>query len=143
MDFLLFSIVLSSILSIVQNQSVSTIPDTSNGDAFITADEGAINVTVVCTMFNSGLNQIVTLWRIQREGEDQALRDIGFSDGGVPTITEFIGDLFATGKPLPGISGTFLTNFTFLNFSSQFDTTHLQCGETVVETRNVFLGFPG
>ena len=131
------------ILSIVRCQSVSTIPDTDDGPAYIITLEGEVNLTVVCTVFET--NQVQTVWRIRRQEEEQTLTQVLFGSNGIPTMpAEFIGDLFATGELISGTADTFLTNFTFLNFTKEFDTTQLQCGNTALGTdRQFFFRYPG
>ena len=128
----------------VDCQSISTIPDTDGGDAYVASNEGEVNVTVVCIVF-SGSTQVQTPWRIRRDGEDQMLVEIEFDANGQPTSPAFIiGDVFASGEQIPiAQPTTYETNFTFLNFTNEFDTTQLQCGDMATETRNFFLGFPG
>ena len=132
-----------SALYFVRSQNITTIPDTNTGDAYITVKEGEINETVVCIVFNPTI-QLQSIWRIQRQGEDTMLMSIFFTSNGVPTTAEFVGDLFATGDMIPDLQSTYLTNFTFLNFTTEFDTTRLQCENGFnQERRTFFLGFPG
>ena len=128
----------------VDCQSISTVPDTDGGDAYVTSSEGQTNVSVVCTVLNSLMIQAKTDWRIRREGEDQDLIDLVFDENGQPVSPGFIvGDIFITGQPIPMFNDIYATNLTFLNFTSEYDTTQLQCGPTNSETRSFFLGFPG
>ena len=138
-SFFLFMTVFSA-----RSQSISTIPDTDDSDAYLTSEEGDINVTVVCIVFSSQ-NQVITPWRIRRQSKDSMIMSLFFSSNGQPTSAEFMGDIIATGEfvPMDPSNRTYRTNVTFLNFTREFDTTQLQCGVTAVETRNVFLGFPG
>ena len=126
----------------IQCQSISTIPDTSNQNAYIAIYTGE-NTTVVCTVFSTETNQLQTPWRIRRLKKDSGLRKLQFAPDGLPTEVEFIGHFIATGKQIPMIQNTYRTNLTFFNFTNEFDTTQLQCGDTAIETRNFFLGFPG
>ena len=127
----------------MRGQNITTIPDTNAGNAYITVNEGEINVNLVCTVFSSPTNQIQSVWRIQREGIDMMQITVNFNLNGQPTPGEFAGLLFATGDMIPDIQLTYQTHFTFLNFTSQFDTTRLQCGDPIVETRTFIMGFPG
>ena len=126
----------------IQGQSISTMPNTSNGDAYIAIHNGE-NTTVVCTVFSTETNQLQTPWSIKRLEKDSGLRQLQFAPDGLPTEVEFIGHFIATGKQIPMIQNTYRTNLTFLNFTNEFDTTQLQCGDMAIETRNFFLGFPG
>ena len=133
----------SPLVLLIRGQSIVTIPDASEGDEYVAVDTG-INVTVVCTVFSTEKNQLQTPWRIQRLGKDSELRKINFAQDGLPTEAEFIGHFIATGKQIPQtIQNTYRTNLTFLNFTSKFHTTQLQCGDKAIETTNFFLGFPG
>ena len=133
---------LPSPLVLLKAQSILTIPDTSEGDVYITIDAG-MNLTVVCTVFSTETNQIQTPWRIRKPGKDSELRKINFAQDGLPTEAEFKGHFIATGKKIPMFQNTYRTNLTFFNFTSKFHTTQLQCGDIAIKTANFFLGFPG
>ena len=61
---------------------------------------------------------------------------------GMPLFpSEFADDFFATGEIIPGTSQTFLTTLKFLNFTSEFDKTEVQCGSS--DIRTFVFGFPG
>ncbi len=138
----LFLVFFLSILCLVVAQNISTVPDTDDGPVYITANENEVNVTVMCTVFSALMTQLQTPWHLQRLQTDSMLRQVFFTDG-VPTDPmEFNGDLFATGELIPGSSITYLTALQFLNFTTEFDATELQCGLNG-NMRTFFLGFPG
>ncbi len=138
-----FLVFFLSTLCLVVAQNISTVPDTDDGPVYITANENEVNVTVMCTVFSTPTLQLQTPWHLQRLQTDSMLRQVFFLSNGVPNDPmEFNDDLFATGELITGTSDTYLTTLQFLNFTSEFDTTELQCG-TNSDLRTFFLGFPG
>ena len=126
----------------VIGQNISTVPDTTDGPAYIAASDGEVNVTILCTVFSSPTQQLQTPWFLQREQTDSSLRQVFFFSNGVPNDpSEFADDLFATGELIEGTSDTFLTIFKFLTFTTEFNTTRVECGAN--ERRAFIFGFPG
>ena len=139
-----FLVFFLSILYLVVAQNISTVPDTDDGPVYITANENEVNVTVMCTVFNPQMAQLQTPWHLRRLQIDSMLRRVYFLSNGVPNNPmEFNDDLFATGELIAGTSDTYLTTLLFLNFTTEFDTTELQCGADYLEVRTFLLGFPG
>ena len=127
----------------VYGQNISTVPDTTDGPAYIAASDGEVNVTIMCTVFIGPTQQVQTPWFLQREQTDSSLRQVFFLSSGVPNDpSEFADNLFATGELVEGTSDTFLTIFKFLTFTAEFDTTRVECGASN-ERRAFIVGFPG
>ena len=112
---------------------ITTVPDTSNGDAYIVATLGEANVTIECVLlFNDA--QFTTRWFIQRQGVDSGVEEILHVDG-VPSSPTNLNDI--------RISGDTSTNLTIVNFTQQFDSSIIQCGRQALDQRKTFnLGFP-
>ena len=112
---------------------ITTVPDTSNGDAYVAGVLGEANVTLECiTEVNGG--QITTSWFIQRQSLDSGVVRILHTNG-VPSSPANLMDL--------RISPTLFTILTITNFTDQFDMSIIQCGRTALDQRKTFrLRFP-
>ncbi len=128
------SIFLLSFLPCVLCQTViTTIPDTSNGDAYVAAVLGEANVTLECVLVVN-TNQINTQWFIQRQSLDSGVVQILHGDG-VPSSPANLMDL--------RLSGDFVAILTITNFTDQFNMSIIQCGRQALDQRKTFrLGFP-
>ena len=123
------SIFLLSFLPCVLCQIViTTVPDTSNGDAYVAAVLGEANVTLECVIFVNG-GQINTQWFIQRQSIDSGVVQI-LHNNGVPGSPANLVDL--------RISGAFVRILTITNFTDQFDMSIIQCGRQALELRRTF-----
>ena len=112
---------------------VTTVPDTSNGDAYVAAVLGEANVTLECVLFVNG-NPFIPNWYIQRQSIDNVVVQITHNNG-VPISPTNLMDL--------RLSGALSTILTITNFTDQFDMSIIQCGRQALELRETFnLGFP-
>ena len=112
---------------------ITTVPDTSNGDAYIAAVLGEANVTLECVLLFNG-DQFNTRWFIQRQSLDSVVEEI-LHNNGVPSSPANLVDL--------RISGDFVEILTITNFTDQFDMSIIQCGREQLDERKTFhLGFP-
>ena len=129
------SVFLLSFLPCVLCQTViTTIPDTSNGDAYVAAVLGEANVTLKCVLFVNEI-QIGTRWFIQRQSLDSGVVEIVHTNG-VPSSPANLVVL--------RLSGDSFTILTIGNFTDQFDMSIIQCGREALNSRKEFnLGFPG
>ena len=136
----LVKIICCSALPVVQYSNPSTV--SGGGTLYVPVDEGQLNFLIECVVFNGG-SQAVTSWAIQRDGIESMLTSITFMNGMISTPADLIDVVTIIGEPVPGLEDlTFLSNFTILNFTSQFDTTIVRCGPS--SDRRLFtLGFPG
>ena len=126
------SVFLLSLLPCVLCQTVvTTVPDTSNGDAYVAAVLGEANVTLECVIFFGG-TQFTTSWFIQRQSLDSVVDDIVHTNG-VPSAPDNLMDL--------RLSGASFTILTITNFTDQFDMSIIQCG-LPADKRFFHLGFP-
>ena len=129
------SVFLLSFLPCVLCQTViTTVPDTSNGDAYVAAVLGEANVTLECVLFVNG-GQFETLWFIQRQSLDSGVVQILHVDG-VPSSPTNLMDLRFSNFPS--------TILTITNFTDQFNISIIQCGRLALNQRKTFhLGFSG
>lgn len=127
----------------VYSQSTVTIPsNVENGIVYVPVNNDETNVTLVCEVFTGPTQMIPTIWTILRPSVDPDMFDfISFLDGEVTSPADLIGDLTITGDIIPGLSFTYETNLTIVNFTSQFDNVTLRCGQD--EIIRFILGFPG
>ena len=127
------SVFLLSFLPCVLCQTVvTTVPDTSNGDAYVAAVLGEANVTLECVIFVDG-TQFNTNWFIQRQSLDNDVVAIVHING-VPSAPDNLMDL-----RLSNISFTILT---IANFTDQFNMSIIRCGGLPANRRTFHLGFP-
>ena len=133
MSAIIVSVFLLSFLPCVLCQTVvTTVPDTSNGDAYVAAVLGEANVTLECIAFFDGM-QFTPSWFIQRESIDSGVVTIDVQNNGVP-----ISPANLVGLTIPGPSFTILT---IANFTDQFDMSIIQCG-LPADRRTFHLGVP-
>ena len=126
------SVFLLSFLPCVLCQIViTTVPDTSNGDAYVAAVLGEANVTLECVLLFNG-NPFIPNWYIQRQSIDNDVVAIVHNNG-VPSSPANLVDL--------RLSGDSFTILTIANFSDQFDMSIIQCG-LPANRRTFHLGFP-
>ena len=126
------SVFLLSFLPCVLCQIViTTVPDTSNGDAYVAAVLGEANVTLECTLFVNG-DQFGTGWFIQRQSIESEVVLIVHGDG-VPSVPANLGDI--------RIHNSNFTILTIMNFTDQFNMSIIQCGLSA-NRRTFHLGFP-
>ena len=128
------SIFLLSFLPCVLCQTVvTTVPDTSNEDAYVAAVLGEGNVTLECVLFVNG-NPFIPNWYIQRQSIDSGVVQITHNNG-VPISPTNLMNL--------RLSGDLSTILTITNFTDQFDMSIIQCGRQALDLRKTFnLGFP-
>lgn len=139
--FHVFLLCLCSILSAVQPLTITTIPEINEEltQAYVPVESSALPVTIQCTVYN-GNNQFNTLWFIQRSS-DSSLISITLTNGVIINPHDLSDDVIITGEPITD-HVSFGTNFTILNFTTQFDGAEVQCG-TYSTRRKFKLGFAG
>ena len=134
MSAIIVSVFLLSFLPCILCQTViTTVPDTSNGDAYVAAVLGEANVTLECVLLINGLH-FNTRWFIQRQSLDSGVVEI-LHINGVPSSPANLVDLRLSNSPS--------TILTITNFTDQFDMSIIQCGREALDQRKTFrLGFP-
>ena len=131
-------------LVISQTITYNTIPDTDSGvPAYVFANEGTENVQLYCEVIRNDMN-VQTRWLIKRQN-DLNFAILTFDVNGTVSSSEhsdLIGKIEAIGEP---ISQTlqFQTNFTIINFTSEFDLSQIKCGPDGAQLREFNLGLPG
>ena len=112
----------------------TTVPNTNNGPAYVFVEEGTLNVSLYCQV-NSNNIQIQTRWLVKRS-TDIALFVLDFNTAGeLISPADLVGKITAIGDVILGISLTYETNLTILNFTSEFDHVQIQCGLQGFELR--------
>ena len=91
------------------------------------------------------IGQVQTRWLVKRSTDSTPLLTDYNSAGELISPADLVGKITAIGDVIPGISLTFETNFTILNFTSEFDQALIQCAQTgsSLVRREFNLGFPG
>ena len=112
---------------------VTTVPDTTDGDAYLSAVEGEANFTIECNVTFNG-TPLGTRWFIRRESVDTEVEEI-LSSGGIPSSPDGLAEDIT-------ISGGNDRILTILNFTSEFDMGLIQCG-LEDDRRTINIGFPG
>ena len=145
LSFLLLYVL--AVLKISQQINITTDPGTIEDQTlYIPVQEEETDYTLVCVVNDTDSSvQQVTEWHIQRSTVESDITAITVSpsDGTIIAPSDLANSVAITGVLVPGSPTiTYRTNFTILNFTAQFDTTTLQCGQG--QTRRTFvLGFPG
>ena len=130
------------ITSIVWGQMFTTDPDTEDGPAYVFAEKGTLNVSLYCEVNNNG--RVQTRWTIKRQTDTQLLITDYNSAGELILPVDLVGKITAIGDVINGSSLTLETNFTILNFTSEFNLALLRCAQSIPGTLREFnLGFPG
>ena len=107
--------------------------------------EDGTDVSLYCLVINEGAGQggeqIRTVWRSKRT-VDSVFESVTFNSSGVSMSPVYLaGRIEVTGLPLGG--GTFRSNFTLLNFTSEFDLISFRCGQLNKDAMFFTLGLPG
>ena len=129
------------------NYSFVTDPSSISQPIYVITKEGA-SVSLYCFVFNedAGTNgeQIQSFWQSKRTVDNDFVSVTFNASNGISTEPDYlVGEIEVTGVSLGGIFGTFQTNFTFLNFTSEFNLISFMCGQPGEETRQFTLGLPG
>ena len=122
-----------------------TIPETESGPAYVFADEGTLNVSVYCVVFLNN-EQYQSRWLVRRQIDTgYILPDFNIAGEvtGPTPATDLIGKIKATGELIRNTSITFQTNFTIVNFTTEFDMSIVKCGPQGETLREFNFSFPG
>ena len=121
--FFLLSILVSSLVLNCQSVTVDNIPVSE----YVIASEGK-DISLYCLTLNNDMSQAQTLWGIQKPGGSLRATIYNGTTGEVTEPPEYIEQLTATGELIPGLTVTYQTNFTLLNFTREFDLAQITCG---------------
>ena len=128
--------------SIVWAQMFITDPNTEDGPAYVFAEKGTFNISLYCEVNNNG--RVQTRWRIKRKTDNNLIIPDFNGAGQLISPADLVGKITAIGDVIPGISLTFETNLTIINFTSEFNLALIQCAQSFPGTLREFnLGFPG
>ena len=122
----------------------TTVPSTNNGPAYVFADEGTLNVSLYCEVISQNI-QVLTRWFVRRQTDNMILITDFNAAGELTSPNELLGTITAIGYVIPDsqLNLTYETNFTILNFTSEFDLAQIQCGPNDGLTRTFSLGLAG
>ena len=134
---LLYFFIYCLVWNIALTQVITTVPDTPVNLIF---DEGTLNVSLYCMVIQNN-EQIQTRWLVQRTIDSIPLTTDYNAAGELISPADLVGKITAIGEVIPGISLTFETNFTILNFTSEFHQVLIKCGPQGT-LREFNLGFP-
>ena len=140
---LLYFFLLRSFALSQQQVNFTTIPNTDSGPVYLITNEGTLNVSLYCKVILNSL-QIQTRWLVRRP-MDSLLITTDYNAAGELISPPFLmGKITAIGDVIPNLASnlTYETNFTILNFTSEFDVIQIKCGPQGV-LREFNLGFPG
>ena len=136
--FLLRSFALSQ-----QQVNFTTIPNTDSGPVYLIPKEGTLNVSLYCKVILNNF-QIQTRWLVKRPMDSLPITTDYNAAGELISPPFLMGKIRAIGDVIPDLESnlTYETNFTILNFTSEFDVIQIKCGPQGV-LREFNLGFPG
>ena len=137
---LLFLLLPNAIVS--QNFSTFPLSDPEFQPRDVIGREGE-DVSLYCAVFNP--NQTLTVWQYRNGTNDSSFQSVMFNAANQLIGPSFLADKIVTEGDLimPNSAVTFRTNFTFLNFTNEFNLIIFQCGPPNQETRQFRLGLPG
>ena len=127
--------------SAIVSQTFDTIPPSDGPQPVDVIGKEGDDVSLYCVVFNP--TQALTIWQYKRTN-DSKFQNVMFNanndvigPGFLLNKIEAEGDLLGSGNL------TFRTNFTFLNFTDEFNLITFQCGPPNQDTRRFRLGLPG
>ena len=137
--FLVVFILFSSLVLNCQTVTIDNIPLSE----YVIASEGK-EISLYCLTLNNDMSQAQTVWGIQKLGGNLRATTYNGTTGEVTAPPEYIGQFRATGELIPGLTLTFQTNFTLLNFTREFDLARITCGTGNPGENFIYtIGLPG
>ena len=129
--------------NIVSSQVIfTTVPDTAdNVPTYIITEEGTLNVSLYCEVI-SGNIQVLTRWLVKRPSDSMPILTEYNINGELTSPDDLMGKIRAIGNIVPNVTIQYQTNFTIVNFTSEFNPTLIKCGPQGT-VREFNLGFPG
>ena len=118
----------------------TTVPDTDSGPAYVYADEGTLNVSLYCYVISNNI-QVQSTWFVKKQTDEGAFITSFNITGELISPADLIGKITAIGDIVQELGLTYQTNFTILNFTSEFNLAQVQCGPGPIREFN--FGFPG
>ena len=129
-------------IALGQQVIITTVPDTDSSPVYLIFDEGTLNVSLYCEVIQNN-EQIQTRWLVQRPTDSLPLLTNYNAAGELISPADLVGKITAIGEIIPNLASnlTFETNFTILNFTTEFHQVLIKCGPQGV-LRQFNLGFP-
>ena len=131
-------------VSITSSQVIFTTVPSTNSGPYVFAEERTPNVSLYCEVISQNI-QVLTRWFVKRQ-TDNMIRITDYNAAGELTFpNDLLGKITAIGSVIPDSlqNLTYETNFTILNFTSEFDLAQIQCGPNDGLTRTFIIGLPG
>ena len=118
----------------------TTVPDTDSGPAYVYAEEGTLNVSLYCHVISNNI-QVQSTWYVKKQTDEGAFITRFNVTGELISPADLVGKITAIGEVVQELGLTYQTNFTKLNFTSEFNLAQVQCGPGPIREFN--FGFPG
>ena len=117
-----------------------TDPPSDTQPTYVIGQEGE-EIPILCTVIRNG-DQVISAWEIKRT-IDSTFEITGFNltTGELTSPPFFIGRFTAIGE-LTQSGRSFQTNFTIVNFTTEFDLVEILCGASGINTQFI-VGLPG
>ena len=136
--FLYFFTLLSSALSATV---FITDPSSDTQPTYVIGQEGD-DILILCTVIRNDA-QVVSSWEIKRTIDSNFEPTLFNATSGELTFPAFfIGKFTAIGKLTQSGQSSFQTNFTIVNFTTEFDLVEILCGASGINTKFI-VGLPG
>ena len=137
-----------SLPNAIVSQTFITFPSSEPGSQprDVIGREGE-DVSLYCEViihFAQGQGQVLTSWQYKNRTSDPMFESVTFNANNDITGPSFlVSKIVVEGDLLGHNNVTFRTNFTFLNFTNDFNMIVFACGPPNQDTRQFRLGLPG
>ena len=117
-----------------------TDPSSDTQPIYVLGQEGE-DIPISCTVIRNNA-QVISAWEIKRTSDSNfQLTEFNSTTGELTSPSFFIGRFTAFGELTPS-GRSFQTNFTLLNFTTEFDLVEILCGASNINTKFI-VGLPG
>ena len=117
-----------------------TDPPSDTQPTYVIGHEGE-DIPIICTVIRNNA-QVISAWQIKRTIDSNfELTDFNSTTGELTSPSFFIGRFTAFGE-LTQSGRSFQTNFTIVNFTTEFNQAEILCGAAGINTRFI-VGLPG
>ena len=117
-----------------------TDPPSDTQPTYVIGQEGE-DIPILCTVIRNDA-QVITDWEIERTIDSNfQLTEFNSTTGELTSPSFFIGRFTTIGE-LTQSGRSFQTNFTLLNFTTEFDLVKILCGASGIN-REFIVGLPG
>ena len=123
------------------SQAFITIPQSDQSQPVDVIGKEGENVALYCVVFNP--SRVLTVWQYKRTN-DPEFQNVMFNGNDDIIGPSFLSNKIDVDGDLFGFqNATYRTNFTFLNFTNEFNLITFQCGPPNQDTIKFRLGLPG